>query len=119
MSIQSIGEYPTIMKDSVDRFHGNQVVYIYWYGHVLVSSPRAFPLPPDMPFGALLSEIVPVTYKVEPDFEKLDFDKTEVIWEIDGKVVTPDYAKSLKENGVGHKSFIQFTTPTLTGKLGA
>jgi len=96
MSIQSIGEYPTIMKDSV-----------------------AFPLPPDMPFGALLSEIVPVTYKVEPDFEKLDFDKTEVIWEIDGKVVTPDYTKSLKENGIGHKSFIQFTTPTLTGKLGA
>ncbi len=118
MAIESIGEYPTIMKDSIDRFHGNQVVYVYWYGHVLVSSPRAFPLPPEMPFGAILSDIIPVTYKVEPDFEKLDFDKTEVIWEIDGKVVTPDFGKSLQENGVGHKSFIKFTTPSLTGKLG-
>jgi phenol hydroxylase P4 protein len=119
MAIESIGEYPTIMKDSVDRFHGNQVVYVYWYGHVLVSSPRAFPLPPEMPFGAILSDIIPVTYKVEPDFEKLDFDKTEVVWEIDGKVITPDFSKSLRENGVGHKSFIKFTTPSLTGKLGA
>jgi len=110
--------YPKIMKDSVDKFHGNQLVYVYWYGHVMVSSPMAFPLPPEMPFGALVAEILPLTYKVEPDFKSLDFEKTEIIWEIDGKIVTPDFSKSLKENGVGHKSFIQFTTPTLTGKLG-
>lgn len=111
--------YPTIIKDSVDKFHGNNVVGIDWYGHVLVSSPRAFPLPPEMPFGALAAEIIPLTYSVEPDFAKLDFEKTEVIWTIDGKVVKPDFSKSLAENGVGHKSFIQFKTPTLTGKLGS
>jgi phenol hydroxylase P4 protein len=111
--------YPTIMKDSVDKFHGNNVVCIDWYGHVMVSSPRAFPLPPEMPFGALVSELLPLTYSIEPDFAKLDFETTEVIWTIDGTVVTPDFSKSLAENGVGHKSFIQFETPTLTGKLGA
>lgn len=119
MSIQSIGEYPIIMKDAVENFHGNQIVYLYWYGHVLVSSPRIFPLSPEMPFGAIISDLIPITYKIEPDFANLDFEKTEVIWEIDGKVVTPDLSKSLKENGVGHKSFIQFTTPALTGKIGA
>lgn len=119
MAIQSIGEYPIIMKDSVENFHGNQVVYVYWYGHRVVSSPRAFPLPPEMPFGAIVSDIIPVIYKIEPDFENLDFETTEVIWEIDGKVVQPDFSKSLIENGVGHKSFIQFTTPSLTGKVGA
>lgn len=112
-------EYPIIMKDSVDKFHGNQVVYIYWHGHVMVSSPMAFPLPPEMPFGALVAEIIPLTYKIEPDFEKLNFETTEVIWIIDGNIVTPDFTKSLKDNGVGHKSFIEFKTPTLTGKLGA
>ncbi len=119
MAVQSIGEYPIIMKDSVDRFHGNQLVFIYWHAHRVVCSPRAFPLPPEMPFGALISDIIPMCYKIEPDFEALDFDKTEVIWEIDGKVVVPDFSKSLKENGVGHKSFITFITPSLTGKVGA
>ena len=119
MAIQSIGEYPNIMKDSLDKFHGNQLVYIYWYGHRVVCSPRAFPFPPDMLFGTLVSDIIPLTYKIEPDFADLDFDKTELICEIDGKVVNPDFSKSLKENGVGHKSFITFTTPALTGRVGA
>ncbi|MDD2895436.1 MAG: phenol hydroxylase subunit P4 [Aliarcobacter sp.] len=119
MATQSIGEYPIIMKDSLDKFHGNQLVFIYWHGHRVVCSPRAFPFPPEMPFGALISDIIPLTYSIEPDFADLDFDKTEVIWEIDGKVVVPDFSKSLKENGVGHKSFITFITPSLTGKVGA
>lgn len=119
MAIQSIGEYPIIMKDDVKNFHGNQLVYLYWYGHRVVSSPRAFPLSPDMPFGAIISDLIPITYKIEPDYENLDFDKTEVIWEIDGKRVTPDFSKSLKDNGVGHKSFITFITPSLVGKVGA
>ena len=119
MAIQSIGEYPIIMKDKIENFHGNQLVYIFWHGHRVVSSPRVFPLPPEMPFGALLTDIITITYNIEPDFEHLDFDKTEVIWEIDGKVITPDFSKSLKENGVGHKSVIKFITPSLTGKVGA
>lgn len=119
MAIQSIGEYPIIMKDSLDKFHGNQLVFIYWHGHRVVCSPRAFPLPTEMPFGALISDIIPLSYSIEPDFADLDFDKTEVIWEIDGKIVTPDFSKSLKENGVGHKSFVTFITPALIGKVGA
>ncbi len=111
--------YPKIMKDSVDKFHGKQVVYVYWYGHVMVSSPMAFPLSPDMKFGDLVKEIISPMYKIEPDFKSLDFDKTEIIWEIDGKIVTPDFSKSLKENAIGHKSFVQFKTPALTGKLGS
>jgi phenol hydroxylase P4 protein len=119
MAVKSIGEYPLIMKDSVDKFHGNQLVFVHWIGHFLEGSIKAFPLPPEMPFGAIMSDIIPASYKIEPDFQNLDFDKTEVIWEIDGKVVTPDPSKSLKDNGIGHKSYIQFTTPSLTGKLGA
>jgi phenol hydroxylase P4 protein len=119
MSLKTIGEYPIIMKDSVDKFHGNQLVFIYWTGHFLEGSVKAFPLPPAMPFGAIMSDIIPAVYSIEPDFEKLDFEKTECIWEIDGVVATPDPSKSLEENGIGHKSYIQLTTPSLTGKLGA
>ncbi len=113
-------EYPTISRDSLDKFHGNQVVYIYWYGHVMVSSPMAFPLSPDMLFGDFVKDIVTTTYApIEPDFKNLDFAKTQIIWRIDDKVVTPDFGKSLKDNGINHKSFVEFETPTLIGKLGA
>ncbi|MGB6329484.1 MAG: phenol hydroxylase subunit P4 [Halarcobacter sp.] len=118
MAVQSIGEYPIIMKDKIENFNGNQLVFINWHAHRVVSSPRAFPLPPEMPFAALLTDIIPICYKIEPDFEDLDFDKTEVIWEVDGEVINPDFSKSLKENGVGHKSIIKFITPSLTGKVG-
>ena len=31
MAVKSInGEYPFEMKDSVERFHGNQLVYVGW-----------------------------------------------------------------------------------------
>lgn len=119
MAMRTIGEYPTIIKDSVEKFNGNQLVLIYWQGRFLEGSVKSFPLPPEMPFGAIASDIIPAIYKIEPSFKDLDFDKTEVIWEIDGKVVTPDFSKSLKENGVGHKSFIKLITPTLSGKIGA
>ena len=119
MAMRTIGEYPTIIKDSVEKFNGNQLVLIYWQGRFLEGSVKSFPLPPEMPFGAIASDIIPAIYKIEPSFKDLDFDKTEVIWEIDGKVITPDFSKSLKENGVGHKSFITFITPSLTGKVGA
>ncbi|WP_418179324.1 phenol hydroxylase subunit P4 [Aliarcobacter lanthieri] len=119
MAIQSIGEYPIIIRDDVKNFHGNQVVYLYWYGHRVVSSPRAFPLSPDMLFSSIVSDLIPLTYNIEPDYENLDFNKIEIIWEIDGKIITPDFSKTLKENGVGHKSFIIFRTPSLIGKVGA
>ena len=41
------------------------------------------------------------------------------IKKLNNKLDLKDTKKSLKENGVGHKSFIQFTTPTLIGKVGA
>ena len=119
MAMRTIGQYPTIVKDKVENFRGNNLVLIYWEGRFLEGSIKSFPLPPDMPFGAIASDIIPAAYKIEPDFELLDFNKTEVIWEIDGKVVTPDFSKSLKENGIGHKSFVKHITPTLSGKIGA
>ncbi len=38
---------------------------------------------------------------------------------IDGVKVQPDFAKSIAENGVGHKSLIRFWTPGLNGWKGS
>ncbi|MEZ5840136.1 MAG: phenol hydroxylase subunit P4 [Hyphomicrobiales bacterium] len=101
------------VADRVENFHGNQVVYFNWEKHLMFCSATAFPLPPDMPFGAVLEQILPTYYGMHPDFSKIDWAKVE--WTVDGKAFTPDPAKSLKDHGIRHKSLIRFTTPGLTG----
>ena len=99
--------------DKIENFHGNQLVYLHWEEHLMFCAALAFPFPPDMPFGALIAEILPTFYGMHPDFARIDWAK--VRWQIDGKDVRPDPEKSLKANGVGHKSLIRFWTPGLNG----
>lgn len=117
MTVKTIhGEYPITMMDSVDRFHGNQVVYVGWDHHTSICTANAYPLPPDMPFGALTEAVLPSVLGPHPDFPQIQWDKVE--WMLDGKAFTPDMGKSLKDNGVGHKSLIRFKTPGLDGYQG-
>ena len=117
MAVKCIsGDYPSIHMDSVDRFHGNQLVYIGWDYHTSICTANAYPLPPDMPFGALTEAVLPSVLGPHPDFPKIDWSKVE--WLLDGQSFTPDMGKSLKDNGVGHKSLIRFKTPELTGYKG-
>jgi phenol hydroxylase P4 protein len=70
-----------------------------------------------MPFGALMQEVIPSAYGNHPEFEKLDW--STVTWELDGEALMPDPEASLKDNGVGHKSMLIFTTPGLDGVGGS
>lgn len=110
-------DYTGEVLDRVENFHGNQVVYFNWVDHLMFCAPIAFPLPPDMPFGAVIETLLPEYYGMHPDFAKIDWSKT--AWELDRKPFTPDVGKSLKNNGVGHKSVLRFTTPGLTGIKGS
>ena len=111
------GEYPVGNKDALENFHGNQLVYIGWDDHVSICSANAYPLPPDMPFGALTAEVIGSVAGPHPDFEKINWD--EAVWTLDGRAFIPDMSKSLADNGIGHKSLIRFKTPGLTGYKGS
>lgn len=106
-----------VARDVEANFHGNRVVYVHWEDHLSFCAALAFPLPPGMPFGALVSEVIAPHYAAHPEAAKIDWAKAE--WEIDGAKVTPDMGKSLAENGIGHKSLVRFWTPGLTGYKGA
>lgn len=112
----NFGTYPVGTRDNVENFHGNQLVYISWDEHLGVGPANVFPLPPEMPFGALIAEVIPGVAAPHPDFKNIDWHKT--LWTLDGKALTPDMEKSLADNGVGHKSLLRFKTPGLTGYLG-
>ena len=119
MSVVAISpdyEAHTVVRDARANFHGNIVVYVHWEKHLSFCSALAFPLPPDMPFGAFVDNVVKPHYAAHPDAARIDWDA--VIWEIDQEKVSPDLGKSLQANGVGHKSLIRFWTPGLDGYQG-
>lgn len=114
MAIRALYEnYTGSNRDAIENFHGNQLVYIGWDEHMMFPCAGVFPLPPQMPFGALVKEVVPAAFSLHPDFAKIDW--TNVEWLIDGKSSKPDLEKSLVENGVNHKSLIRMITPGLNG----
>ena len=101
------------IRDRQENFHGNMVVYLHWEDHLSFCAAVAFPLPPAMPFKAVVSDLIGTYYRAHPDFDRIDWSR--VTWSIDGRAVRPEMEKSLAENGVGHKSLIRFWTPGLDG----
>lgn len=109
--------YTGTPADTEDRFHGKRLLYIGWEDHLLFCAPVCLPLPPDMPFGALLGEVLPGIYGSHPDFERIDWARAQ--WFDSGRPFQPDPTKSLADNGLVHKSVIRFRTPGLTGIQGS
>ncbi len=113
MSVVALSEYDIEPRDLEQNFHGNRLTYVHWEDHLSFCAGLAFPFPPDMPFGAILGEILPTFYGMHPDFEKIDW--STVKWTLDGKEFTPDPEKSLSDLGFRHKSLLRFWTPGLKG----
>lgn len=109
--------YAGPVQDTEDKFHGNRLLYICWDEHLLFCAPVALPLPATMPFGALLSQVLPGVYGSHPDFAQVDWSKT--VWTHGSEPFQPDPEKSLAANGLVHKSVIRFRTPGLHGIQGS
>jgi phenol hydroxylase P4 protein len=104
-------------RDPLTNFHGNMLVYVHWEEHLSFCAALAFPLPPAMPFGALVSEVIAPHYAAHPQAAEIDWSKVE--WMIDGVKKTPDFGASLEANGMKHKSLVRFWTPGLAGFKGS
>lgn len=116
MSVVSIGRYDVPAQDVRENFPA-PLLYIGWEDHLMFCAPVCLPLPPDTPFGALATAVLPGVYGAHPDFEQIDWSTAQ--WFKSGKSWTPDPAKSLAENGLTHKDVIRFRTPGLTGIKGS
>jgi phenol hydroxylase P4 protein len=116
MTVAAVKEYRFPAKDVRERFPA-PLLYIGWEDHLLFCAPHCLPLPPDMPFGALATQVLPGIYGYHPDFAQIDWSKVE--WSKSGRPWQPDPAKSLADNGLEHKDVIRFRTPGLTGIAGS
>jgi phenol hydroxylase P4 protein len=117
MTVTSIGKYEFEPSDALGKYKGKQLLYINWERHRMFSRPFVLALPPDTPFKVIVDKYITDCFSYHPDFAKIDWSK--VIWQNSQQVFTPDPAKSLAENGIGHKDLIRFTTPGLDGIAGS
>ncbi len=100
--------YEGEIADREEHFHGNRLVYLHWEGHLNYCASLCFPLPPDMPFGALVSDVAGPIYGLDPDWAGIAWDR--VRWTLDGAPFSPEFGRGLGEQGVGHKSLLRFWT---------
>jgi phenol hydroxylase P4 protein len=70
-----------------------------------------------MRFGDIVSHVLPAAFGYHPDFAKIDWPAAQ--WFKSGQPFSPDFDRSLAENGLGHKDVIRFRTPGLTGIKGS
>ena len=117
MAVVAIKPYIGAVKDGADKFHGNQLLYIGWEDHLFFCAPFAFPFPPAMRFGDVIEKVLPASFGMHPDWDKVEWSRTE--WFKSGRPWAPDFNLSLAENGLRHKDVISFRTPGLTGIKGS
>ncbi len=109
----SIGDYPIRQQDDESAFHGKRLIFLCWENHLMYGAPLCVPLPPSLPFGALVRDVLPELYGEHPEFESIDWKRT--LWFNSDKRFIPDLGKSLEQHGLSHKSLIKFRTPALEG----
>lgn len=117
MAVTAIDTYEFEPSDKVENFHGAHLLYAGWDGHLLFSSPYAWPLPPDLPFAHFVAGPMANIFGQHPDWAKIEW--SAAIWTRNGAAFTPDMGASLAANGLTHKDSLRFRTPGLDGLAGA
>jgi phenol hydroxylase P4 protein len=117
MAIKALKDYCFPAADTVDKFHGMQLLYIGWDDHLMFCAPFAFLLPPDTPFRDVCEKVMPPAFGAHPDWAKVDFGQA--IWRKSGQPWQADMNKTLAELGLKHKDVLRLTTPGLKGIQGS
>ncbi len=69
----TVGDYPMRQRDSEDKFYGKRLIFLSWENHLMYAAPFCVPLPPSLPFGALVRDVLPMLYGEHPEFEAIDW----------------------------------------------
>jgi phenol hydroxylase P4 protein len=117
MTVNALSKYAFKSRDALENFNGKQLIYVNWEMHRMFSRPFVLALPPATPFSVIVDKYIAECYGYHPDFKHIDWNA--VVWRNSNTVFTPDPSKSLKDNGIGHKDLIRFTTPGLNGIAGS
>lgn len=115
MSVVANGEYKFAPRDAVENFQGNYLLFACWDHHMLMAAPFMLFASPKDKLGDVINAQLKPLMTPDPDFEKIDWDA--IVWLKDNRPWTPDFDKSIEENGLGHKDQMRFTTPGLASLI--
>lgn len=113
MAVTALYDYQYPAADTQDKFHGNLLLHVGWDDHFLFVAPIAFTISPDAKFSDLVEKQLTFSYGRHSDWAKIDFSK--VVWLKSGQPFTPDFSKTLAEQGIKHKDALRLQTPGLNG----
>lgn len=116
MSVRAVGTYTWPARDDVRQF-ATPLLYVGWDEHLMFCAPVCLALAPDLPFAALVEQILPQVFGEHPDFARIDWN--EALWFKSGAAWRPDPRRSLRDNGLRHKDVLRLRTPGLHGIAGS
>ncbi len=117
MSVKYLGEayeYPSANR--LEQYGGDINVYVRWERHLMFACPAAYRVPVAMSFGDFVEQLLRPDYAAHPDTAKLEFARC--VWQLDKAPWQPVFSKSIADNGIGHMSYLSFSSPGLDGLHG-
>lgn len=114
MTVIALNEgYTGEMKDRVENFHGQQLLFVGWDRHLMFCAPHCVPVSPSIRFRELFEGVIAPMYSAHPDWANVTLETVE--WLRSSAPFTPDFDASLEQNGLSHKALIRLRTPGLNG----
>lgn len=117
MTVKHLGDaYEYRSANRVEQYGGDINFYVRWERHMLYACPSAYRAPLAMKLGDFLEQMLKPDYAAHPDTAKLDFSRC--VWKRDQTPWQPDLERSIADNGIGHMSYLEFSSPGLNGLHG-
>jgi phenol hydroxylase P4 protein len=111
MAVTATKAYVGVPRDRVENFLGKQIVYVSWDHHLLFAASFLICVPPQARFRELLEGPLAALIAPDPDAAAIDWARVE--WLKANVPWTPQFDRSLADNGIEHKAQLRFRTPGL------
>jgi phenol hydroxylase P4 protein len=112
MSVRAVGPYAPParqIRSSATRAH----LYLAWDEHLMFCAPLCVSVSLELPFAALIEQVLPKTFGDHPEFARINWNEAE--WFKSGQPWRPDLQRSLHDNGLQTSHMLRLHTPGLHG----
>ena len=107
-------DYQGKVRDAKDQFHGQQVLFVEWDGHLSISAPIAVLVDGEQKFQDFINnQLAQSVFASHSDWSEIDWSQVE--WTFERKPLNFDQNSSFNSLSIGHKSYLRFHTPNLNG----
>lgn len=109
--------YTGNVRDAKDQFNGQQVLFVEWLAHPSICAPIAVMVEPTQKFDDFINTILGQSvFATHPDWSSIDWQQVE--WTYEQQPLAHSSESTFESLGIGHKSYLKFATPGVSGRSG-